>query len=68
MLAAGTPLHVVSEILSHASIAIIKDVHDRLVEGDKRAAAESMSRALLAAPAAADGSPDVSRSRVSRKK
>jgi integrase len=27
MLAEGTPLHVVSEILGHASIAITKDVY-----------------------------------------
>jgi site-specific recombinase XerD len=47
MLAQGTPLHVVSEVLGHASIAITKDVHGHLLEGDKRAAAESMSRALF---------------------
>jgi len=47
MLAQGTPLHVVPEVLGHASIAITKDVHGHLLEGDKRAAAESMSRALF---------------------
>jgi integrase len=47
MLAQGTPLHVVSEILSHASIAITKDVYGHLLEGDKRAAATSMSQALF---------------------
>jgi integrase len=47
MLAQGTPLHVVSEVLGHASIAITKDVYGHLLEGDKRAAAESMSRALF---------------------
>lgn len=41
------PLHVVSEVLGHASIAITKDVYGHLLEGDKRAAAESMSRALF---------------------
>ena len=46
-LAQGTPLHVVSEVLGHASIAITKDVYGHLLEGDKRAAAESMSRALF---------------------
>jgi integrase len=46
MLAQGTPLHVVSEVLGHASIAITKDVYGHLLEGDKRAAAESMRRAL----------------------
>jgi integrase len=55
MLAQGTPLHVVSEVLGHASIAITKDVYGHLVEGDKRTAAESMSR-LLSASLSADGS------------
>jgi integrase len=55
MLAQGTPLHVVSEILGHASIAITKDVYGHLVEGEKRTAAESMSRTLLAV-SSADGS------------
>ena len=49
MLAQGTPLHVVSEVLGHASIATTKDVYGHLLEGDKRAAAESMSRALFGA-------------------
>ena len=47
MLAQGTPLHVVSEVLGHASIAITKHVYGHLLEGDGRAAAESMSRALF---------------------
>jgi integrase len=47
MLAQGTPLHVVSDVLGHASIAITKDVYGHLLEGGKRAAAESMSRALF---------------------
>ncbi|GGL22871.1 tyrosine-type recombinase/integrase [Planomonospora parontospora] len=47
MLAQGTPLHVVSEILGHASIAITKDVYGHLVEGDKRAATTAISGALL---------------------
>jgi len=29
MLAQGTPLHVVSEVLGHASIAVTKDVYGR---------------------------------------
>jgi hypothetical protein len=49
MLAQGTPLHVVSDVLGHASIAITKDVYGHLLEGDKRAAAESMTRALSGA-------------------
>jgi integrase len=34
-------------VLGHASIAITKDVYGHLLESDKRAAAESMSRALF---------------------
>ena len=56
MLAQGTPLHVVSEALGHASITITKDLYGHLVEGGKRSAAESMSRALLSASALRDGS------------
>jgi integrase len=59
MLAQGTPLHVVSEVLGHASIAITKDVYGHLTEGDKRAASEAMSRALLGdleGPGSQDGS------------
>jgi hypothetical protein len=52
MLAQGTPLHVVSEVLGHASIAITKDVYGHLLEGDKRAAAESMTRPCSAADCA----------------
>lgn len=33
MLAQGTPLHVVSESLGHASTPITKDVRQHLVEG-----------------------------------
>ena len=47
MLAQGTPLQVVSEVLGHASITITKDVYGHLLENDKRAAAESMTRALF---------------------
>ncbi|MEU4540314.1 tyrosine-type recombinase/integrase [Streptosporangium sp. NPDC023825] len=47
MLAQGTPLHVVSDVLGHASIAITKDVYGHLMEGDKRAASAAISGALL---------------------
>ncbi|MEV0349333.1 hypothetical protein AB0H88_26460 [Nonomuraea sp. NPDC050680] len=47
MLAQGTPLHVVSEVLGHANIAITKDIYGHLVEGDRRAATEAISSALL---------------------
>lgn len=47
MLAQGTDLYVVSEVLGHASIAITKDVYGHLVEGHQRSAAEAMSAALL---------------------
>ena len=53
MLAQGTPLHVVSEILGHASITITKDVYGHLVEGDRRAVAASMSQALFGTDPAA---------------
>jgi integrase len=35
MLTQGTPLHVVAEVLGHASIAITKDVNGHLLQGDK---------------------------------
>jgi integrase len=47
MLAQGTDLCVVSEILGHSSVAITKDVYGHLVEGQKRVAAARMSEALL---------------------
>lgn len=47
MLASGTPLHVVSEVLGHASIAVTKDVYGHLVQGEKRTAAEAMTAMLL---------------------
>lgn len=47
MLAHGTPLHVVSEVLGHASIAITKDVYGHLVEGEKRTAAQAIGAALF---------------------
>ncbi|GGO00108.1 tyrosine-type recombinase/integrase [Microbispora bryophytorum] len=50
MLAQGTPLHVVSDVLGHASIAITKDVYGHLMEGDKQAATEAISSALLGRP------------------
>ena len=46
MLAQGTDLYVVSEVLGHSSVAITKDVYGHLVEGQKRAAAELMSAQL----------------------
>jgi integrase len=58
MLAQGTPLHVVSEILGHASITIIKDVYGHLVEGDRRAVAASMSHPLFG-PAPATVAPNM---------
>ena len=53
ILAQGTSLHVVSEILGHASITITKDVYGHLVEGDRRAVAASMSQALFGSGLAA---------------
>jgi len=56
MLAQGTPLHVVSEILGHASIAITKDVYGHLVEGQKRDAAGAISDTLFGADGSRPGS------------
>ena len=61
MLAQGTPLHVVSEVLGHASIAITKDVYGHLVEGDERDAAESMTGVLFGARSRRRGSQRGSR-------
>ena len=36
MLAQGTALHVVSEVLGHARIAITKDVYGHLIDGRRR--------------------------------
>jgi integrase len=64
MLAQGTDLYVVSEVLGHSSVAITKDVYGHLVEGQKRAAAARMSEALLRSNGSRNGSqsppaPDV---------
>lgn len=61
MLAQGTDLYVVSEVLGHSRIAITKDVYGHVVEGQKRAAAVLMSDALLGA--LAPSSPDHQRDR-----
>ena len=56
MLAQGTDLYVVSEVLGHSSVAITKDVYGHLVEGQKLAAAQLMSAALLREIGSHDGS------------
>jgi integrase len=56
MLAQGTELHVVSEVLGHTSIAITKDVYGHLLEAGRRSAAELMSRALFGAAESQNGS------------
>jgi hypothetical protein len=56
MLAQGTDLYVVSEVLGHSSVAITKDVYGHLVEGQKRAAAALMSKALLTPDGSHNGS------------
>ena len=56
MLAQGTDLYVVSEVLGHSSVAITKDVYGHLVEGQKRAAAELMSAQLMRDIGSQDGS------------
>jgi integrase len=56
MLAQGTDLYVVSEVLGHSSVAITKGVYGHLVEGQKRAAAARMSKALLTPNGSRNGS------------
>jgi integrase len=56
MLAQGTDLYVVFEVLGHSSVAITKDVYGHLVEGQKRAAATRMSDALLTFNGSRNGS------------
>ena len=46
MLASGVPLQVVSEILGHASIRMTADVYGHIMDPDRVAAAEAMSRVL----------------------
>ena len=57
MLAQGTDLYVVSEVLGHSSVAITKDVYGHLVEGQKRSAAALMSGVLFAGSGSQIGSP-----------
>ncbi|WP_168207350.1 tyrosine-type recombinase/integrase [Microlunatus elymi] len=56
MLAQGTDLYVVSEVLGHASIAITKDIYGHLVEGHKREASKAMSTALFGTVGSQSGS------------
>jgi integrase len=56
MLAQGTDLYVVSEVLGHSSVAITKDVYGHLVEGQKRAAASRVCEALLTPIGSRNGS------------
>lgn len=57
MLAQGTDLYVVSEVLGHSSVAITKDIYGHLVEGQKRSAATLMSNVLLSGSGSQIGSP-----------
>lgn len=50
MLAQGTPLWVVSEVLGHSSVAITKDVYGHLVGHEKADATEAITAALLGGP------------------
>lgn len=47
MLAQGTPLWVVSEVLGHASIAITKDIYGHLLGGESREATETITDVLF---------------------
>ena len=48
MLAMGTKLEVVSQVLGHSSVTVTADVYAHLLGGEKRGAAEAMTAALLA--------------------
>jgi integrase len=48
MLAKGIPLYVVQDVLGHSSIKVTKDVYGHLLGGEKLAAAEAMTAALMA--------------------
>jgi integrase len=50
MLAQGTPLYVVSEVLGHASVAITKDVYGHLIGGEKQEATEAITDVLFGNP------------------
>lgn len=47
MLAQGTPLWMVSEVLGHASLAITKDVYGHLVGDEKKEATEAITDVLF---------------------
>jgi integrase len=47
MLAQGTPLYVVSEVLGHASVAITKDIYRHLIGGEKQEATEAIADVLF---------------------
>jgi integrase len=55
MLAQGTPLYVVSEVLGHASVAITKDVYGHLIGGEKQEATEAITDVLFRNPQQPDG-------------
>ncbi|MEZ5175149.1 MAG: tyrosine-type recombinase/integrase [Acidimicrobiia bacterium] len=47
MLAQGTPLWVVSEVLGHASLALTKDVYGHLLGEEKKGATEAITDVLF---------------------
>ncbi|GBE21991.1 MAG TPA: site-specific integrase [Actinobacteria bacterium] len=47
MLAQGTPLWVVSEVLGHASVAITKDIYGHLMGGEKQEATKAIADVLF---------------------
>ena len=54
MLAQGTPLYVVSEVLGHASVAITKDVYGHLIGAEKQEATEAITDVLFRNPQRTD--------------
>jgi integrase len=55
MLAQGTPLYVVSEVLGHASVAITKDIYGHLIGGEKQEATEAIADVLFDSSQSRDG-------------
>jgi integrase len=55
MLAQGTPLWVVSEVLGHASVAITKDIYGHLLGTEKQEATVAIADVLFGNPQRTEG-------------
>lgn len=56
MLAEGTPLWVVSEVLGHGSVAVTKDIYGHVMGSEKQEATEAITDALFEAGSGATAS------------